>query len=469
MHRLNQSRGSRAARPPNIVLLMASQLRSFAVGAYGNPVSRTPEIDRLATYGQRFDIACANSPLGTTARGIAFSGQYARTCLGALGCSGDPEPGRRQLPAPTLVECLRTAGYDTAHIGKWCLPPRPAQLGFNYWVHPAAQHGYSGRRFFDNSAQSFLTDGWSWDFEMNLARSYLAQRRSQPFFLSFNIEPPHGPLGNAPKRYTQMYRPDQVPMRPNAIHNGIMAYDEASLQAYFQQPLMNPAKLPEGFNLRHLIAAYYGLVALADDQVGKLRRALDEYGLTENTIVVFTADHGDLLGSHQCFDKAQLYEEAIRIPMIYHWPAGLAPGRQSQQVTSLVDLAPTLLDLAGVALPGHLQGTSVAPVMQGTQEIVGDNLAWIECEGGTGMRTRDHLYGIRLADPSLTQHAASHEAIADDRLCFYDLREDPYQLDNLARTDAQALMAAELRDRLLAWHRRTPWLSHEPPLAASES
>lgn len=456
-------------RQPNVIFCVCDELRAFDVGCYGNSVVRTPNIDRLAQGGVRVETACSNNPVCTPARSILMTGQYSRTCNGQTGNMGDPTGPRRHLAGTTIAEAFRSAGYDTASIGKWHMQPSPRDVGFDYYVYPTFSHRHRGRTYFDNSDRPFEVDGWTWDFDMNLVRSYLANRGEtggggKPFFLYYNIEPPHMPLADAPEKYTEMYDPKQITLRPNTTVNGKTVYDKHWFNVYrwdyqyYREKQPWTMDLPEAFDLRKLVAMYYGLTTLVDDQVGKLVAELARHNMLDNTLLIFTSDHGDNLGSHGKFSKQLLIEESIRVPMVFHWPGHLQSRTITQHVTGLIDLVPTALSLAGVPIPATVQGMDVSPILRGERDTMGENAAFIETsDDGIGIRTLDHLYGIRLANNSAGQHKPENDVVVDDRYRYYDLRTDPYELNNLGPSCEGDATAAALRERLLAWHRKTPW------------
>jgi arylsulfatase A-like enzyme len=453
-------------RQPNVILCVCDELRAFDVGCYGNPIIHTPNIDRLAASGVRFETAISNNPVCTPARSILLTGQYSRTCNGQTSNVGDPAGPRKHLAGVTIAEAFRAAGYDTASIGKWHMQPSPGDVGFDHYVYPTFSHKHRGRTYFDNSDRPFEVDGWTWDFDTNLTRSYLANRdgAEKPFFLYFNIEPPHMPLADAPEHYTQMYDPTQISLRPNTTVDGKVVFDEHWFNIYrwdyqyYREKLPWTMGLPAGFDLRKLVAMYYGLTTLVDDQIGKLIAALQRYHLYEDTLLIFTSDHGDNLGSHGKFSKQYLFEESIRVPLIFNWPGHLQPLASTAQIAGLMDVMPTTLGLLGLPIPTTVQGTDLSPVLLGQRETIGENVAFIETSNdGIGIRTPDYLYGIRLADASAGHHKPENDAIADDRHRFYDLGNDPYEMNNLGPTSGDDPIAAKLRDRLIKWHHETPW------------
>jgi arylsulfatase A-like enzyme len=211
-------------------------------------------------------------------------------------------------------------------------------------------------------------------------------------------------------------------------------------------------ELPKGFDIRDLTAHYYGAVTCVDDLLGRLMEALEHNGLEKETIVVFTSDHGDNLGSHHLFNKDCLYEESVRVPMLWRWPGKLAPTVDDRNIASLIDVMPTVLGLAGVDTPDHVQGRDLRP---GGGDPAGENGAYIEANSFVhgrptiGLRTPTHLYG-----------AAEDEDgdVTDEGAMLFDMREDPMQETNLAGTGAQPEVEEELLARLRRWNRRMPRL-----------
>jgi len=459
-----------SAEPPNIVICLCDQLRAFEVGCYGNEVIRTPHIDRLASEGVRFETAVTNCAVCMPARSVLLSGQYSRTCCGTLNNAHEmlpsggwvmqqyPAAGRPHIRDTCLPETLQELGYETAAIGKWHIHSWPHDLGFDYSLVPRVYHGHTGQSFSENGGREFVPEGFSVDFEAERVGEFLRGRceGDPPFFLYHNISPPHPPLADAPEKYLKMYHPDEVPIRPNAFVDGQMAHNPDWYriylydQQYYWHHLPFTDNLPEGFDLRHLTALYYGMTTWVDDTLGKLMAELEEAGLAENTIVLFASDHGDNLGGHGRWNKNTLNEEATRIPFILRWPAALRPRVPGQQVASLVDVMPTLLDLLGADIPDRVQGQSLAPVVRGEREALERDAAFIESNvEGIAIRTPSLLFGM--------QTDRGTREITNPDLLLYDLGTDPYQQENLARTERSS-QAEPLRKELAEWHRRTPWM-----------
>lgn len=458
--------------PPNIIICQCDQLRAHAVGCYGDPVARTPHMDRLAREGVRFATAISNNPVCTPARSCLLSGQYSRTCTGMVGNveENPPNPRRVRLLDPTLADVARLAGYRTAHIGKWHLDPQPQLVGFQSAVYPGYDHKYYGQTYYDEQARPFQVAEFGGDFDAHRATAFLESARGEPFLLNYNISLPHQPIGagHMPERFVTLFGRDAVPIRPNAAKDGRLSHDRRWFKIYTSADFYwdevkrggyrGPEWLPPDFDLRDLTALYYGATACVDDLLGRLLADLDRLGLAENTIVVFLSDHGDNLGSHGLFNKDVLFEESVRVPLLLRWPAGLAAGVVPAGLAQTIDVMPTLLDLAGLPVPERVQGRSLLPAVRGAPPPAEDAVFIETDQYQIGIRTATHLYGMQLDRTS--------REIANPALYFFDLRSDPYQERNLAGTCEQPDTAARLRARLAAWHAQTPWLQTTPGTAA---
>jgi len=466
---------------PNIVLILCDQLRAFDVGCYGNPVIRTPHIDRLAREGVRFETAVTNNPVCTPARSCLLSGQYSRTCTGEVGNVGNDPPAteRTKLLDPTLADVLRANGYRTAAIGKWHLYPQPEPLGFEEACYPLAIHRYRQQRYWHRGNLGDPVPEFALEHEIGRVADYVAANRGEPFFLFCNIPLPHEPIGPAdvPERYLTMYGKTEVPIRPNAWQDGRLVHSEHWFRVYtiwdyfwrmcpggcwgscegyptdFRE--YETDRMPDGFDLRDLTSLYYGAVTCTDDYVGRMMAILEQNRLLDNTIVVFVSDHGDNLGSHGLFNKDCLFEESIRIPLIVWYPPEIRSQANERQIAQIIDVAPTLLDLLGLEPPASMQGRSLLPVLKRQCTELPDSAAFIETDQFffkrpcIGIRTPDHLYGARLAD--------DWRAIDDD-WGFYDLSTDPYQMTDLAASAEHAAERDALHTRLARWNEITPWL-----------
>jgi len=454
---------------PNLLIIMCDELRAQGQGYYGHPTIQTPHLDHLAQTGAAFEHAVSNCPICMPARSAVLSGQYARTCTGMLNNTVHrtteggwimpqwPSDGRKHLPDPTLPEILRNRGYQTAAIGKWHVECWPDAIGFDHYNIPAHQHAHSAQWFCEDGGPPLSPPGYSVDYEADRVCAYLEKQANQdaPFFLYYNISPPHMPLADAPEKYLKMYSRDDVVLRDNVdLDTPLPRQTQQFLTylwdyRYYRDHLPYTRDLPPGFDLRDLIALYMGLTTWVDDTAGRVLDKLKQLSLEDDTTVVFTSDHGDNLGSHQIMGKGTLNEESIRIPMHLRGP-GIANQKISQQVGSLVDLAPTLLELAGIQPPSHMQGRSLAPVLKGDRPCLDEPWAYIETEkDGIGLRTPDRM----IQAPWST----AAPQIDPTRCLVTDLTQDPYQLAPTEVTPSDSNDLTEQIHRLHRWHENTPW------------
>jgi len=444
-------------RKPNVVIVFSDQFRSFALGCQGNKFVHTPNIDRLAREGFRFELGITNSPVCVPARSNLMSGEYARSCVGSRINEIQGELGRddrAKFPDATIAQEFKKIGYKTAIIGKWHIDAKPSHLGFDESV--VVTDIFSKAGFIKNEKDKYKVPIFSADHEITKVKEFFKDNKSEPFLLYYNITSPHMPLLDIPYKYSRMYEPAKVPLRENVWKNGKLPADERWFQIYMWQTFPNKkyqpvtAKATPEFTVKDLTALYYGSVSWTDALVGEMMEGLRENGLEDETIVVFAADHGDMLGSHHCWNKNRPFEEAIRVPMIYRWPNEIKKGVNESQVTSLIDVMPTLLDLCGMKIPGSVQGQSVAELMKGTttKTTLEENCAYLETPfAELAIRTPTHMYAVIMDEQG--------EKISNDKYLFFDMRTDPYQQKNLLETGEQSEIAQELREKLYRWNENT--------------
>lgn len=430
---------------PNIVIMFVDQLRWSEVGCYGNDVIRTPNLDRLASQGARFTHAFTNFPSCSPARSTILSGRHARS-NGVYANQNKTLPvGRPTNRDTTLPEALAAAGYTTAMIGKWHLTPSPRTLGFQMSWQGGMGPGGDGYmrgpwRADGGIGQNHTYEGYTLVHQSELAADFMRRHRDRPFLLYLTPSPPHMPIASLPEPYKSMYDPAKVPIRPNVLKNGQLPFDEKWFKIYLGEN--HPITLPAGINLRDLQALYYGQVTGVDDWVGRVLKSIKDLGLEENTIVLFSSDHGDLLGSHQLFNKNSHYDESCRIPLLARWPGRIKQCVLDKQIIGLADVMPTLLELCGVKSPPTVQGTSLAPVLLGHEQTVGENVAYIETTVNEGVRTMHHVYWC------------NRKTFGNEHL--FDLDKDPYQMTDVINDPSYKDVAAKLRAMTKAWRERTP-------------
>jgi arylsulfatase A-like enzyme len=419
-------RGDDKPRRPNILLIVPDQLRAQALGCMGNDDVKTPNIDRLASQGVLFQQTFANTPVCCPARAIMLTGKYPHK--NGMVCNDL----RLRESETTLTELLKEAGYQTGLIGKWHLdggkrdpgfvPPGPRRQGFDFWAACECRHDHFRPVYFRNDAKPIRPGKFEAEALTDVAEEFIRANRTRPFFLMLSMGPPHDPYG-APERYMKLYDSQKLTMRPN--------WKEGVRQAG-----------------RKEIAAYYAAITAIDDQVGRLMRLLDDLALEKDTIVVFTSDHGDMLGSQGERLKRKPWEESIRVPGIFRCPERIKESRRTDALLSHVDLAPTLLSLCGATIPKDMQGRDLSQVVMGAKEEGPDSVffqIFVPFAGdGTpnpwrGVRTQRHMFARTEGKPWV----------------LYDLKNDLYELKNLAKDETNAALLRQLDARLTKWMRDT--------------
>lgn len=406
---------SAAERRPNVLFILADQWRAQAVPAAGNKDIRVPNLDRLAQEGMQFNRAYAADPLCTPSRAALATGRFPHAC-------GVPRDDiRLPLNWPTLSSQLKDAGYRTGYIGEWRLdgndapgyvPAGPRRRGFDYWAAFNRGSRFFDSLYFRDRPEPIRTAGFEPDYQTELAAEFIEQNRQNPFFLFLSWGPPRPPR-NPPARVAQSYIAGRIQLRANV-----------------------PVEIEQ--RVRNEYADYYATCTALDGDLGRLLDVLDRHNLVSETVVVFTSDHGDMLGSHGLEDKNVPYEESARIPLVVRYPLLLKPGTQRDDLmVSNVDLMPTLLRLCRAPVPETVQGKDL---LAGGQESI-----FAEGKLGSADEWRMVVRGL-------------DKLVLDSRLevtHLYNLGQDPLEMENLAREPSQELKRDELRALLKEWMRRT--------------
>lgn len=415
-------------RRPNVVFVLPDQLRAQSVGFMGNQEVITPHIDRLASEGLVFENTLANTPVCCPARAILMTGQY---CHRNGMIANDL---RLSEDHTSIADVFRAGGYRTGFVGKWHLdggqrmpgfvPPGPRRQGFEFWAANQCSHQHFDTQYFRDSDQPIPADRFETEVWGDLALEFVEQTKvdDRPFFLCVFSGPPHDPY-KAPEAYEAKYNPEQLTMRPNWKDG---------------ERVPGPKE----------IASYYAMTTAIDDQLGRILDGIDNLGLREDTIVLFSSDHGDMLGSQGLRLKRKPWEESIRVPGVVRYPRGFTGGNREAAPFSLVDFAPTLLRLCDLEPPQEMQGTDFSRRIQGVAQdmpdsaffqIFGPYLAGGVSEGWRGVRTNRYMYARHEAKPWV----------------LYDLVEDPYQMNNLVDDAAANTIRVDMESRLNAWMQQT--------------
>jgi arylsulfatase A-like enzyme len=352
---------------PNFLFIMTDDQRQDALSIYGNPILKTPHIDRIGTEGVRLTEFFVTNSLCAPSRASFLTGLYAHThgvITNQTALRADQE---------TFVHVLRSAGYETALCGKWHL--RTAPTGFDSWVIlPGGGGPYIDPTMTANGVPLKLR-GYADDVVGDQALAYLQNRsRERPFCLLMNFKAPHRNWTPAP-RYADAFRDIDVPVprtfddtfagRPAAL--GKTDMNVADMPDFKERGVPESTPQPERKrrNLQELVRNYYRTILSVDDNVGRVLDFLDTNDLAANTVVLFSSDNGFFLGEHGFYDKRLMYEPSIRVPMLIRFPARLQPRVDSTRLVLNIDVAPTILNLAGVAVPAGMQGRSLVPVLEG--------------------------------------------------------------------------------------------------------
>ncbi|MCF7838834.1 MAG: sulfatase-like hydrolase/transferase [Candidatus Marinimicrobia bacterium] len=426
-----------ASALPNIVFLFSDQQRWDTCGCYGQPLDITPNLDRIAAEGVRCEHAFTCQPVCGPARACLQTGKYATE----VGC----HINHRRLPAneQTLAHRLGAAGYDTAYIGKWhlasCGPkdgpddfrtrpvPPDRRGGYDHWlaadVLEFTSHAYDGHLFDgDGNRREFPAGRYRVDVLTDWALEYLRARDGRkPFFLFVSYIEPH---------YQNDHRRHEGP------HGARERYADFTA----------PGDLVDtGGDWRTEYPDYLGCVNSLDHNVGRVAAALEELGWAENTLLVYTSDHGSHFKTRNSEYKRSCHEGSIRIPLILRGP-GFQGGQTPRELVSLIDLPPTLLRAAGVSPPSEMRGRALQELLEGAgppwpAEVF---VQISESQCGRAIRTARWKYSVRA--PDKTGHDPASDVYLDDFL--YDLDADPHERHNLVCDPACADIRRELAERL---------------------
>lgn len=458
---------------PNILLISTDQQRFSALGAYHNPEIHTPNMDALADGGVLFENCYSQSPVCAPSRATLMTGRYVHSH--GLWANGVALPDHERM----FTRDLTDAGYDCGLVGKlhlaacqsgrterrhddgfrifrWAHDPYPgsSENAYHRWLRAAHPRLYDAAidpanpitfdampteghysRWIGNETIEFLTAG---------------RERDRPFCFIANFFDPHHGFG-APPEYLDRYDPESL-SRPVTTEAELATkpeiYTEASLRSYGGHAKGYTEYSAD--ELQQVKAAYYAMVTLVDDEVGRILGALDDEGLTENTVVIFTSDHGEMLGDHQLMLKGpMMYEEAVHVPLIIRWPERLPAGERRPDLVGWVDLAPTILEIAGLEVRRGHQGASLLGSLTGAAPWQRD---WVLSE----YRNSGHPYDPPVHTTMLRQdqwkivfhhgNPATNRARTGE---LYDLETDPRELTNLWDDGAHRDRRMDMQELLL--------------------
>jgi arylsulfatase A-like enzyme len=412
--------------PPNLLFVFADQLRASSVGYAGEEQVRTPHLDAFAGEGVVFTNAISNHPVCTPYRASLLTGRY------PLSTGIFMNDLLLPVTETSIAEVLKGRGYDTGYIGKWHLdgldrraftPPGPRRQGFDHWEALNCSHKYMDTFYYKDTPERIPVGGYEPDVQTDLAIRFLEGRAAadKPFCLFVSYGTPHEPYRLMPQEYLDEYPPEDIRFRPNC-------------------PDWN----------REDIAGYYAHTTALDRNFGRLMETLEKGGLSDNTIVVFTSDHGDMHGSHGQRRKQRPWEECINIPFVIRGPAQSPAGSRTDALIGAPDVMPTLLAMMGCPVSETVEGRDLSHAVMGKSGEEHDSVLIMApapfseaFKAGIpewrGVRTKRYTYVETLEGPWL----------------LYDNVEDPYQMKNLAGDPGQAALKNELQGHLRDWLAKT--------------
>ncbi len=424
---------SQKSNKPNIVVVIADQWRAQTTGYGGNKDVRTPNLNALAQTSVNIKNAVAGMPVCTPFRGSLLTGQYPLT-TGLF--MNDVMLDTNKV---TIADLYRNAGYNTGFIGKWHIDghgrssfiPENRRHGFEYWKVLECTHNYNRSAYYSgDSEKKLFWDGYDALAQSEDAAKFIADhaKSENPFMLFVSLGPPHDPYPSAPEQFKVLYRDKTIPLAPNI---------PVEMQKKIQVDIKN----------------YYAHISALDHGIGKIMASIKNAGIDNNTIFIFTSDHGDLMGAHGQRNKQQPYEESIRVPFLLHYPDAFGnTKRESPILLNSPDIMPTILGLSNMKIPGSVEGINYSEVLKGTRKnkrketlisCVQPFGQWSRANGGReyrGLVTVQYTFVRDLKGPWL----------------LFDNNNDPYQLNNLVGKKAslkiQRCLDKTLLRRLKATH-----------------
>ncbi len=431
---------------PNLIYVFADQLRYQSCGYAGDVRAYTPNIDLLATEGANFCSAVSGSPMCAPYRASLFTGKYASSTGMAI----------NELRMNPNHDCfghvLHRNGYQTSYIGKWHLwanqlgnhhesqnsyiPPGPYRLGFDGdWAAYNFHHRYFDAYYHRDTREKIPIPGYEPDGQTDLAIQSVRQMASadKPFALFLSIGTPHDPWtqDNVPSADYQRFKEVEFALPPN-----YRAQNDRYGDSWAQMSARERANLPEWMRV------YYAMTTNLDRNIGRLLRTVDELRLRNNTIFVFTSDHGEMFGAQGRRAKNIFYEEAVRIPFLIRWQGNIPESHVSTACLNTPDIMPTLLSLMSLPIPNAVEGTDLsgaalnqpseqpdAAFMQG----MGCTAKWEDGFEWRALRTGQHTYAVHRADGT-------------EKL--FDNASDPFQTHNLIDDSTSVSLRDEFREML---------------------
>ncbi len=468
---IGQGQAAAGRDRPNILFIMTDDHASHAMSCYGSKVNQTPNLDRIAKEGMRFANSFCTNSICAPCRAVILTGKYSH--LNGLIDNRVTFDGSQQ----TFPKLLQKAGYETAMIGKWHLKSDPT--GFDYWNILPGQGDYYNPAMIEMGVQKKHT-GYVTDILTDQALGWLKERPGdKPFCLMFHHKAPHRNWQPGPK-YLDLYEDVQIPepatlfddyegrgraaqeqdmtiaktMNWNDLKlapapQGLTPEQKAAWDAAYgpRNKAFEEARL-EGKELvrwkyQRYMKDYLRCIASVDESVGRVLDYLEQSGLAEDTLVIYTSDQGFYLGDHGWFDKRFMYEESLRMPLVARYPKEIEPGSVNSDLVLNLDFGETFLDYAGVPVPADMQGRSLRPLLQGQTPADWRTSMYYHYYEFPAEHSVKRHYGVRTQ-----RYKLIHFYNDIDEWELYDLQNDPDELKNVYGDVQYANIVQELKTEL---------------------
>ncbi len=457
---------------------MADDHATHAISAYDSRINQTPHLDRIADEGMRFDAAFCTNSICSPSRAAILTGTYNHVNgVTTLDTHLDNTLW-------TFPKSLQEAGYVTGLFGKWHLGHGPGHdpTGFDSWRVLPDQGDYHDPTFLEQDGTSSQRAGYVTDIITDDTLGFIQAHGSRPWAAFLHHKAPHR-CWEPDDKHATMYDGIDIP-EPITFGDDLVGRADVVRATKMRMMDLDPIRdlksaVPEGLTLdeeiswryQRYIKDYLRVVASIDDNVGRILDYLDESGLSDNTIVVYSSDQGFFLGDHGMFDKRLMYEESLSMPLLIKYPGVVVPGSVSDDIVVNVDFGPTFLDLMNVPIPEHVQGRSFQSILRG--ETTADwpqsmyYRYWMHHDEAHntpahyGVRTRTHKLICYYNDP-LDQPGA-HGPTDPVEWELFDLVADPYEIDNVIEDPAYVTVRSELEHELARLHEQVGDTAPPPP------
>lgn len=444
--------GSKGATArPNVLVILTDDQRWDAMSCAGHPLLKTPNLDRLAREGARFENAFVTTSLCSPSRASMLSGLYAHRHGVLNNFTEYPDA------LPSYPKALRQAGYTTAYFGKWHMGETNAapRSGFDFWMSHAGQGRYFDNEWNMNGKTRFIK-GYYTTVVTEHAVEWLKQKHEKPFLLVLGQKAPHGgPIEPEPK-FEHSFDHLQIPRPPNyhAWKDGKPEWLAQSFPTWHGAggPLYNYKDYDK------FVRAYLGTLLSVDESVGFLYETLRDCGLLDDTLIIFTSDNGFALGEHGRVDKRTMYEESIRVPLLARYPRLIRPGTRVRQMVLNVDLAPSIMDICGAKPLEDIDGRSWQPLLRGMRSAWRESFVYFYNYESEFPYT-PNVRGVRTADWKYIRYPHGDNGPDRHKAELYHVFNDPLEIHNLVDDPRAANKLAELKkeyDRLLKRHKAMP-------------